>query len=245
MMSDVPPLPRQIAVLLSVLAGYVDSCTFLALFGLFVAQVTGSFVFTGTLLVTPGEGALIKLLGIPVFFVACVVTTLVVESVRRRGRSALATALALETVLLGGLFACWLLGAPFRGPDAAAAILASIFGLSAMGVQSALVRLLGKGVPSTNVMTTNTVQFAIAVTEAVLTWGARRRAPGDVALAEAHARAAQQFNGLWPVVLGFLVGTVSGALAYARFDLWAILAPIALAGALTVWAASRVRLPSA
>jgi uncharacterized membrane protein YoaK (UPF0700 family) len=50
---------------------------------------------------------------------------------------------------------------------------------------------------------------------------------------------------VWPVVLGFLVGTVTGALAYARFDLWCILAPIALAGAMTVWSAFAARLQSA
>ncbi len=239
MASDEPSMPRSVPVLLSVLAGYVDSCTFLALFGLFVAQVTGSFVLAGTQLVAHEEGGLVKLLGIPVFFVACVVTTLVVESVRRRGRSALAAALALETVLLGGLFVCWLFAAPFRGPDAAAAVLASVFGLSAMGVQSALVRLLGKGAPSTNVMTTNTTQFAIDVTEVVLTWRALRRAPCDAARADAHARAVAQFNRLWPIVLGFLAGTVTGALAYARFDMWCILAPIALAGGLAVRAVRR------
>lgn len=245
MISDTPPMPRRILVLLSVLAGYVDSCTFLALFGLFVAQVTGSFVFAGTLLVAPEEGALVKLLGIPVFFVACMITVLIVRSAARRGRSAVAAALALETVLLAGLFACWLVAAPFRAPDAMPAMIASVFGLSAMGVQSALVRLLSAGGPSTNVMTTNTTQFAIDVTEVAMSWWALRRAPGDAAAAAAHARARKRFDGMWPVVLGFLVGTVSGALAYARFDLWAILAPIALAGALTVWAASRVRLPSA
>jgi len=243
--SDDPAMPRAVPVLLSVLAGYVDSCTFLALFGLFVAQVTGSFVFAGTLLVAPEEGALIKLLGIPVFFVACMITVVIVRGAPRGGRSAVAAALALETALLAGLFTCWLVAAPFRAPDATPAVLASVFGLSAMGVQSALVCLLAAGGPSTNVMTTNTTQFAVAVTEVVLTWRALRRAPGNQAVATAHARAKSQFNRLWPVVFGFLAGTVSGALAYARFDLWAILVPIALAGGLTAWAASSVRLPSA
>jgi uncharacterized membrane protein YoaK (UPF0700 family) len=244
MVSDDPSMPKAVPVLLSVLAGYVDSCTFLALFGLFVAQVTGSFVFAGTLLVAPEDGALIKLLGIPVFFVACVITVVIVRGAPRSGRSAVAAALALETALLTGLFACWLVAAPFRAPDAPLAVLASVFGLSAMGVQSALVCLLSGG-PSTNVMTTNTTQFAVDLTELAMNWWALRRAPGDAAAAEALRRAMSHFNRLWPVVFGFLAGTVSGALAYARFDLWAILAPIALAGGLTAWAASSVRLPSA
>ena len=34
------PLPRSMPMLLSFVAGYVDSYTFLALFGLYVSQVT-------------------------------------------------------------------------------------------------------------------------------------------------------------------------------------------------------------
>ena len=41
------PNARTASLLLSFVAGYVDSCTFLGLFGLFVAQVTGSFVAAG------------------------------------------------------------------------------------------------------------------------------------------------------------------------------------------------------
>ncbi|MGD0533269.1 MAG: DUF1275 family protein [Methyloceanibacter sp.] len=36
-------VPRPIPVVLSFVAGYVDSCTYLGLFGVFVAQVTGSW----------------------------------------------------------------------------------------------------------------------------------------------------------------------------------------------------------
>jgi len=235
-MPDSPAVPRFLPPLLSVIAGYVDSCTFLALFGLFVAQVTGSFVLAGTQLVAHEDAGLIKLIGIPVFFLACAVTTLIVDEMGRSGRSALAAALALETILLLGLFTCWSVAGPFHSPHTAAAVLASVCGLSAMGVQSALVRLVAKGVPSTNVMTTNTTQFAIDATEVVLTWRARRGAPADAAAADAHASALERFNTMWPVVLGFLVGTVTGALAYERFDMWCVLAPTALAGGLAAWA---------
>ncbi len=241
MASDDPSMPRAMPVLLSVLAGYVDSCTFLALFGLFVAQVTGSFVLAGTQLVAREEGGLIKLLGIPVFFVACFATSVGFHSLKRRGRPAVAAVLAFETILLCGLLVCWLVAAPFRGPNAAPTVIASVCGLSAMAVQSALVRLLARGVPSTNVMTTNTTQFAIDLAEVGLTWRARRRSPADAALVDAHARAIQRFNLLWPVVVGFLVGTITGALAYARFDMWCVLAPIALAGGLTVWTRGAAR----
>ena|ERR1035441_853741 len=60
-------VPRPIPVLLSFVAGYVDSCTYLGLFGVFVAQVTGSFVLAGALFVKSEPGALAKLLAIPFF----------------------------------------------------------------------------------------------------------------------------------------------------------------------------------
>ena len=51
-------IPRPIPVLLSVVAGYVDSCTYLGLFGVFVAQATGSFVLAGTRFIKSEPGLL-------------------------------------------------------------------------------------------------------------------------------------------------------------------------------------------
>jgi uncharacterized membrane protein YoaK (UPF0700 family) len=231
-------MPARVPVLLSVLAGYVDSCTFLALFGLFVAQVTGSFVLAGTLLVTHQNGALIKLLAIPAFFVAGVATTVIVRRVAR-GRSALPATLGLEATLLTGLFACWLRAGPFTDPDAPAAVLASLFGLSAMGVQSALVRLLAKPYPSTNVMTTNTTQLAIDAADLAMTWRARRRSPHDAAVAAAYAGVKDRLTVLAPIVLGFLAGTIAGAVAYTGLDLWCVLLAIAVAAGLAAWTGLR------
>jgi len=231
------PIPKSVPVLLSLLAGYVDSCTFLALFGLFVAQVTGSFVLAGTQLVADEQGGVIKLLAIPAFFGACIGTTVLVKRLGPRNWSALAATLALETALLGGLFACLFIGAPLRAPDEPIAIGAALCGLCAMGVQSALVRLLIKGCPSTNVMTTNTTLFAIDATELALAWRARRLAPGNAATAAAYAEVKERFDAVWPIVLGFLAGTIAGALAYAQFGVWCIVAAIGLAGALAGWAA--------
>ena len=241
MASDAPAvpetLPRIVPALLSFIAGYVDSCTFLALFGLYVAQLTGSFVLVGTETVVHDSGAAIKLFAIPVFGLAGAVTTVLVR--RSRARAALPATLALEAALLAGLLVSWRIGAPLSGRGDAAVLAASLCGLSAMGVQSALVRLLVKGCPSTNVMTTNTTLFCVDATDLVMAWRAHRRAPGDAAAAAAYAQVRERFALLWPIVLGFVVGTVGGAVAYARLDLWCLVLVIAVAGALAVWARAR------
>src|SRR5712671_5903313 len=225
-------MPARMPVLLSFLAGYVDSCTFLALFGLFVAQVTGSFVLAGTLFVTHHHGVVIKIMAIPAFFLAGVATTVIVRRLARQ--SALPVTLGLEAALLAGLLACWLRGGPFTDPDAPAAVLASLFGLLAMGMQSALVRLMGY--PSTNVMTTNTTQLAIDVAELAMAWRARRRSPADATIAAEYTGVRDRVAVLGPIVLGFLAGTITGAVAYAGLDLWCVLFAVVATAGLAAWA---------
>ena len=241
MASDAPAvpetLPRVVPALLSFIAGYVDSCTFLALFGLYVAQLTGSFVLVGTETVVHDAGAAIKLFAIPTFGLAGAATTVLVR--RSRARAALPATLALEAALLVGLLVSWRVGAPLTGRGDPAVIAASLCGLSAMGVQSALVRLLIKSCPSTNVMTTNTTLFCVEAADLVLAWRARRRAPGDAAAAAAYAQVRERFALRWPIVLGFVAGTAGGALAYARLDLWCLLLVIAVVSALALWARAR------
>jgi uncharacterized membrane protein YoaK (UPF0700 family) len=82
-------VPTAVPALLSFVAGYIDSCMFLALFGLFVAQVTGSFVLTGVQFATHDPGTTVKVVGILAFFFAGVATTVMVRSGERRGQDAL------------------------------------------------------------------------------------------------------------------------------------------------------------
>src|SRR5262249_13554424 len=83
-----------------------------ALFGLFVAQVTGSFVLAAAAMVTNEQGALTKLLAIPVFLLAAVTTTIFAVMLERRGRAALAWVLGLECAVLTGFLLTALIGGP-------------------------------------------------------------------------------------------------------------------------------------
>ena len=233
-----PRPPAIVPPLLSFTAGFIDSFTVLALFGLFVAQVTGSFVLTAVAIVTNEPGALTKLLAIPVFLLAAVATTVFAVMLERRG-PALAWVLGLECAALTGLLLTALIGAPLADPNAATVTAASLLGLFAMGTQSATVRLLMKDVASTNVMTTNTTQIGIDATELVLAWQARRRAPADAAVAAAYDAARARFGALFAIMLGFLVGTAVGTLAYVATGAWGLLLPLAILDAVFAWASAR------
>jgi uncharacterized membrane protein YoaK (UPF0700 family) len=233
--SDRRLIPLAVPTLLSIVAGYIDSCTFLALFGVFVAQATGSFVIAGAQFVTHDDNILIKILAVPVFFFAGMLTTAVVAATNGRRYGALPWTLALEEVLLAGFVGVGLAGSPFFDANAPMALAAALLGLSAMGVQSALVRLLIQGFGSTNVMTTNTTQLAIHVTEAVLAWRKKHQMPGDSATAAEFAATCQQLLKVLPLVLGFLLGTLAGAIAYVQLGLWCVLAAMLLVAGLIIW----------
>src|SRR5215471_12035537 len=208
----VPPL-------LSFTAGFIDSFTVLALFGLFVAQVTGSFVLTAVAIVTNEQGALTKVLAIPVFLLAGVATTILAVMLERRGRAPLPWVLGLECAVLTGFLLAALIGAPLSDPAAFGVAATGLLGLFAMGTQSATVRLLMQNVASTNVMTTNTTHLAIDAAGLVLAALARRRAPTDSQARAAYAVARGRFAGLAPVMLGFLFGTIAGTFAYVSTGL--------------------------
>jgi uncharacterized membrane protein YoaK (UPF0700 family) len=240
LMSETQPLrsivvPRPIPFMLSLVAGYVDSCIYLGLFGAFVAQLTGSLVFVGTEFVKSESGALAKLLAIPFFFLTGMAVTLLVHSMRKRPRAALAWSLLVECILLIGLFASCLVGMPFRGLDTPSATVALLFGIAAMGAQSALVRLLMRGVASTNVMTTNTTLLAINAAELLLGWIERHKTDPSGASNAGYVQTRREIAALLPLGIGFLTGTVLGAIAYISVGLPCIFLAILPVGGLALW----------
>jgi uncharacterized membrane protein YoaK (UPF0700 family) len=232
----VPPMrvPRWVAGLLAFVAGVVDACTYFALFGLFVAQVTGSFVLSGVQIVSADPVNMIRTFAIPVFFFAGFATAFL-SVLAGRTRKALCWALFAELVLVTGLVVVGVIGAPFDHPNAPLALTASVLGVSAMGVQSALVRLLMRGVASTNVMTTNTTLAAIDLAEWFIAARRAARHPRSRAAAKESNQARSRFAGLWPVIVGFLAGTVCGAIGFRLAGFLCLPIPILILGGLIVW----------
>jgi len=237
---EIPP-PAALPFLLSFVAGYVDSYTYLTLFGLFVAQVTSSFVIAGAELVTKDYGVAGKLLVLAVFLLATAATAGLIGALRHHGRPAMAPMLALEAVLLAAFVTIVLFGPPIGGADDWRGIVAGLFAAGAMGAQSVLVRLLMKGVPQTNVMTGNMTQLGIAVTDLVLVWRRLRRSahgPEDI---RAFEVAREQLLLVLSVAGGFLIGAGSGALAFATTRQGGAVLAVGIVAFLALWAFCRER----
>jgi len=213
-----------------VVAGYVDSCTYLGLFGIFVAQLTGSFVVAGAEFVRSEPGALAKLLAIPFFFLSGMAVTILNGVLKERPRAALVSSLAMECVLLAGLLVSCLLNMPFRNLDSPGVVAAVLFGMSAMGAQSAIVRRLLQDTNSTNVMTANTTTLAVKAGEMLLAWfGSSEVERPD------PSEARRKVAGVLPVWLGFFAGTTLGAVATVVMGLPSIALAVLPVAGLAVW----------
>src|SRR5258707_1718809 len=110
--------PRAVPILLAAVAGWVDACTFLGLFGFFVAQVTGSYVLAGAHWVAGWPGAA-AVLAVPVFFAGGVAATLAAIAGQAVGRGPPAAGLPLQKLPLIGFFPAVSAREPFRGPGTA------------------------------------------------------------------------------------------------------------------------------
>jgi uncharacterized membrane protein YoaK (UPF0700 family) len=233
------PLPKIVPMLLSFVAGYVDSYTYLALFGLFAAQVTGSFVIAGAELVTRDYGIAGKLLAIIAFVFAAAATAALIGLARNSRRAALPWMLALEAALLAIFAAMLLFGPTIQNARDWHGIVAGLVAASAMGAQSVLVRLLMKGIPQTNVMTGNMTQLGIASTELILAWRRFARSRhGETAIRE-YQEVRDQLLTVLSVAVGFLVGAAAGAVAFATTNVRGALLAVAIVAALALWALYR------
>jgi uncharacterized membrane protein YoaK (UPF0700 family) len=235
------PLPAAMPMLLSFVAGYVDSYTYLALFGLFVAQVTGSFVIAGAELVSHDYGIAGKLLAIIAFIVAAALTAALIGMARDGGRAALPWMLALEAVLLAVFVAIVLFGPPIKNARDWHGIIAGLFAATAMGAQSVLVRLLMKGIPQTNVMTGNMTQLGIATTEIILAWRRFAHSRHDPIAVREFEEVRSQLLLVLSIAIGFLVGAACGAVAFAVIGVGGALFSVTIVAALAVWAFYRER----
>ena len=234
-------MPHAVPGLLSFVAGYVDIYTFLALFGLFVAQVTGSFVTAAAELVTHDTGITGKVLAVIAFILAAALTAGLTGWLRHHGHAALPWLLAFETVILAVFTILMLFGPQVTRVEDWHGIFAGTFGAMAMGAQSVIVRLTMRGIPQTNVMTGNMTQIGIETTALLLAWRRRARNPGNAESAAEFAAARGRLFVVLVITVGFLLGAVCGAVAFARAGLAGVPLAVIIVGALALWAVWRER----
>ena len=233
------PLPRLAPALLSFVAGYVDIFTFLGLFGLFVAQVTGSFVTAGAELVTHDESITGKVLAVIAFLLAAAISAALIRFARRRRWEPLPIMLGLETALLAIFCVIILAGPPVTSAADRSGILAGMFAAMAMGMQAVIVRLLMRGVPQTNVMTGNLTQIGIETADLVSAWLQCVREPDDHEHRRELAAVRARLFTVLAVALGFLAGAACGAVSYAKAGLAGAPIAVVIVVGLALWTARR------
>ncbi|KXU83501.1 hypothetical protein CI15_30980 [Paraburkholderia monticola] len=202
--------------ILSAIAGFVDTLSFVALFGLFTAHVTGNFVLIGAGVAGFGRGILLKLIVFPAFVGGVVVSSLLVRSLsERHARQGSRLLHAVQAVLMFGYCLAGVWATPVTQPDSLAVTVAGIVGAFAMGVQNAHPKLVKRpSVPNT-VMTGNVTQAILDVVDLLSadTSGSVREI--------ARAR----FATMLPAIVAFAIGAIAGALGYRHMGFWALLAP--------------------
>lgn len=213
---------------LAAIAGYVDTLSFVALFGLFTAHVTGNFVLIGAEAAGFGQGVFMKLMAFPAFVAGVVVSSLLVKSLEPATSSRSARLLyAVQAALMLAFCLAGVGVSPVVHSDSTPVIICGMVGAAAMGVQNAHGRLVVRpGVPNT-VMTGNVTQAVLDVIEIF--------SPATSSDAKAVSRA--RLGKMLPTIVAFAAGAIIGALAYRHAGFWALLVPFAV----LVWLAFNSR----
>jgi uncharacterized membrane protein YoaK (UPF0700 family) len=222
------------AVVLVIIAGFVDAVGFLALAGTFVAFMSGNTSAGGALAGTFDVArAARQLFPLPFFVAGIYVGALVVQAAprqaqHRRYATVLAVEFGLIALVLGAATLAGVRGAiPLEPP-------ARFFGLAAplavaMGLQNAMrMDVRGANLATTYVTGTLHVAAQALARATVLARRARGAASGAPGARTGASQAAQVGVTSLAVWAGFLVGALSGGVLFARSGLAALLLPLAL-----------------
>jgi uncharacterized membrane protein YoaK (UPF0700 family) len=213
------PLPTM--SLLAFTSGFVDTLSFIALFGLFAAHVTGNFVLIATSIAEFRHGLWMKLLAVPVFILAAMLTRLYIIRRERHSLDAAAHVMFGQAVVLALFMAVAVWHYPFNHHEDSGAIATALLAASAMAIQNTAARTFLNGLPPTTVMTGNMIQVIVDVVDI---------AYGHGPLDSKRARLAR----LGPMLLAFIAGTVLGAVGYITIGFYCLIVPIVLIGGLAM-----------
>jgi uncharacterized membrane protein YoaK (UPF0700 family) len=193
-------------------AGYVDTCGFIALFGLFTAHVTGNLVLIGAAIVEHRGGLWGKLIALPVFILAVAASRSLNIALENRGKNSAVPLLGIQILFLCGFLAVGLVATPISDFDAPLAVLAGMLGVTAMAVQNTTSRTLYAMYTPTTVMTGNVTQVVIDLV--------------DLAGGRGTPEAKGRVRKMLPAILAFTAGALLSAVAYTLVGFWCLLVPI-------------------
>ncbi|MCW6511796.1 YoaK family protein [Lichenifustis flavocetrariae] len=203
---------RTLPALLSFIAGMVDVIGWLTLGGVFTAHITGNIVVFAAALAGGGQSHLTSILLIPIFGVSVLVAD---QLVHRSDRCAESHARSLLVIQFGLLVAAavvaWALQ-PSRDPHGGAAFAVAAIAVMAMAAQNTFLHLSRKQAPTTAVMTGNIVA-------ALVSGLALLRGDAD------RDEAARHWTATWPLLVGFVLGCIVGALLVGQSRTFAWIMP--------------------
>jgi uncharacterized membrane protein YoaK (UPF0700 family) len=205
---------------LGLLAGYVDTAGFVALFGLFTAHVTGNFVLIGSALARHANGSLLlKFLAVPAFAAGVVAARLMDVRCANRATNPARPLLAIQLALLAAFMVAGLAATPIADPEAGLVLATGMLGAAAMGVQNAAGKLQFSRIAPTTVMTGNVTELLIDLT--------------DLASGRASPAVRTRFvKFFWPVI-AFALGCIAGGSAYVHIGFWCLAPALVLLAWLT------------
>lgn len=228
---DLPQAPVMTATLLAYTSGFVDTLSFIALFGLFAAHVTGNFVLIATSLAEFTHGLWMKVLAIPVFIAAAVCTRLYIIRRERGGLDAMTPVLVFQAVVLTVFMLVAVNNEPFKDHDSTIVIVTGLLAAAAMAVQNTAARTFLSDLPPTTVMTGNMIQIIVDSVDLLL---------GHGAVGDKRARLAK----LVPMLLAFIIGTLTGAVGYLTVGFISLLLPIVAIAGVSILVRSHHRVPA-
>lgn len=211
-------IPQSLLILLSVIAGSIDTIGFLELDGLFTAHITGNLIVLAAHIFQGGDAQTAKILSVPVFVLTINAAVVLAAGLKKIGCRPLCPLLLLELALLLAFLLLNVATDPRINSNATSAIVAGMLGVSAMAIQNVLVQISLKGAPSTAVMTTNVTRAAIDIGDMLLGRNTTDRS-------EARKRVMRTL----PVIVGFAVGCGLGVACEAALRLWSLALPAGLA----------------
>jgi uncharacterized membrane protein YoaK (UPF0700 family) len=236
---------QTMTLALSFIAGLVDVTSFILLNGLFAAHVTGNIVVMAADLALHRPVRLATVLAVGVFVAVTAALTAVVDISGREPYRWTQPFLWLQFVFL----AATAVAAPVFGRMAwdgtGVEILLAVLAVAAMACQNALLHLTFTRAPSTAVMTGNIVAATVALVGLALNGSRVRRADHDSGRwtdgsvrergpTPTADRDRTDWHALWPLLLGFIAGCLSGAYASKSVTWWAWIAPALVSGLLAV-----------